>query len=139
MIRKPTGAKDNQDSQYGGLAPTLRVCEACNRNWEETEINAFQYAKDKTWKELAGADWNGDDPDFLPLYVAYGRTQGAGIVHTWDFSEAVKYWTAGGHPNHGYGMYCQYHEPDRWWAAPSRRAANVKDRPALMVIYEPKP
>jgi len=138
LVRKPTGAKEDRDSQYGGLAPTLRVFEACNRDWEETEINAFQYAKDKAWKELAGADWTGDDPDFLPLYVAYGYTQGAGIVHTWDFSEAVKYWTAGTHPNHGYSMFCQYHEPDRWWASPSRRAANVKDRPALMVIYEPQ-
>lgn len=138
LVRKATGAKTDRDSQYGGLAPTLRVFEACNRDWEETQINAYQYAKDKSWKGKAGANWNGDDPDFLPLYVAYGYTQGTAVVHTWDFGEAVKYWTAGVHPNHGYSMYPQYGEHDRWWAAPSRRAANVKDRPALMVIYEPK-
>jgi hypothetical protein len=115
---------------------TTFIAEACNRDWDEAEINAYQYAKGKVWKELGGANWSGDDPDFLPQILAYGRSQGN--VNVWDFTEAVKFWTDGTHANHGFSWYCQYHFKDFWRTAPSRRAKNVKERPALMVIYEPK-
>jgi hypothetical protein len=120
--------------------PTVWVAEACNRDWSEREVNAYEYGQGKVWKALGGASWTGDDPDFLPVYLAYGLSQGPKVnVHLWDFTEAVKFWTNGKHPNHGFAWYCQYHENDIWRAAPTRRAKDVKERPALMVIYEPMP
>ena len=34
--------------------PTMWVVEPCNRPWDEYEVNAFQYAKDKFWKDVGG-------------------------------------------------------------------------------------
>ena len=45
------------------------VVEPCNRPWVEQEVNAFQYAKGKFWKQVGGFNW-GDDPDFLPMFLA---------------------------------------------------------------------
>ena len=39
----------------------------------------------------------GDDPDFLPIYLAHGPSQGK--VNTWDFTHAVRFWTDGQHAN----------------------------------------
>ena len=47
------------------------VVEPCNRAWEEYEVNAFQYARDKFWKEIGGSIRD-DDPDFLPTFLAFG-------------------------------------------------------------------
>src|SRR5262249_34669596 len=64
--------------------PNMWVAEACNRPWDEYEVNAYQFAKDKFWKAVGGMHWSGDDPDFLPLYLAYGP--GGGAVSAWDFT-----------------------------------------------------
>jgi len=40
-----------------------------------------------------------DDPDFLPEFLAYGPGQGK--VNWWDFTEAIRLWMNGKHPNHG--------------------------------------
>jgi hypothetical protein len=34
--------------------PTMWVVEPCNRPWQEYEVNAFEYAKDKFWKDYGG-------------------------------------------------------------------------------------
>src|SRR5207249_4878143 len=86
--------------------PTLWVAEACNRPWQEFEVNGYQYANDKFWKSVGGlsaVSYAADDPDFLPLYLAYGPGQGR--VNVWDFTQAVKFWTDAKHENHGFMLH----------------------------------
>jgi hypothetical protein len=111
--------------------PTMWVAEACNRPWEEFEVNAYEYARDRFWKEIGGA-WYGEDPDFLPVYLAHGP--GAPGVSAWDFTEAVRFWTEGKHPNHGFMLHGDSKDYMRAW---SREAPDVKNRPALLVVYSP--
>ena len=112
------------------------VAEACNRPWKEAEVNTFEFAKDRFWKETHGSSWDGNDPDFLPMFIAYGSSQGTANV--WDFMQAVRCWTDGTHPNHGFTLYnADYTMVDYLWVH-SRWAKEVRQRPALMVIYEPK-
>jgi hypothetical protein len=125
----PIEAKDDPAKK-----PTMWVAEACNRPWDEYEVNAYQYAKEKYWKAIGG-QFYGDDPDFMPLYLAYGPSQG--LVNTWDFTEAVRWWTDPVHENFGFFFHTT---PDDYWpgASPTRESKNVKSRPAVMVIYEPQ-
>jgi hypothetical protein len=113
--------------------PNMWVVEPCNRPWEEYEVNAYEYAKDKFWKAIGGM-YYGDDPDFLPVYLAHGPSQGK--VNTWDFTHAIRFWTDGKHANHGFML----HGDGGDWLprAHSREATAVKDRPAIWVIYEPR-
>jgi hypothetical protein len=129
LIRAGIVAKERRPSEV----PNMWVAEACNRAWDEYEVNAYQYAKDKFWKALAGRNWEGADPDFLPLYVAYGPSQGT--VNVWDFTQAVKYWTDGKHENHGFFWHSDHN--DFWYPSPMREAQKVKDRPAMMVVWVP--
>lgn len=131
FIQINAGMKADQVAE----TPTMWVAEVCNREWDEAEVNAYQYAKEKFWKNISGWSWDGDDPDFLPLFVAYGPTQGR--VNVWDFTQAVKYWTDGKHPNRGFFWHgdTTYLWPGN---CPTRETEKVKDRPAVMVIYEPK-
>jgi hypothetical protein len=112
--------------------PTMWVVEPCNRAWEEQEVNTFQYARDKFWKEVGGFHW-GKDPDFLPVFLAYGP--GRGKVNWWDFTQAVRFWTDGDHPNHGFMLHGDSRD---YMMAHTRRARDIKNRPAVLVIYEPK-
>jgi hypothetical protein len=109
------------------------VAEPCNRPWEEYEVNAYEYAKDKFWKAIGGM-YYGADPDFLPVYLAHGPSQGK--VNTWDFTHAVRFWTDGKHANHGFMLHGN--AGDWFPRAHSREATAVKDRPAIWVIYEPR-
>jgi hypothetical protein len=109
------------------------VAEACNRPWDEAEVNAYRYAKDKYWQSYGGTHWSGDDPDFLPVYLAHGP--GREGCNTWDFTEAVKFWTDGKHANHGFMLHGDSKD---WFRAYFREAEQVKNRPALLVVYEPK-
>jgi hypothetical protein len=113
--------------------PTMWVVEPCNRPWEEYEVNAYEYARDKFWKAVGGFYW-GEDPDFLPIFLAYGPGQGK--VNTWDFTEAIRFWANGKHPNHGFMLHGDSHD---YMIAHAREAREVKDRPAVLVIYEPPP
>jgi hypothetical protein len=112
--------------------PTMWVVEPCNRPWDEYEVNAFEYARGKFWKAVGGMHWH-DDPDFLPIFLAYGPGQGQ--VNTWDFAEAVRFWTSGKHANHGFMLHGDSHD---YMIAHSREAREIRDRPAVLVIYEPK-
>ena len=114
--------------------PSMWVAEACNRPWVENEVNAYEYAKDKFWKAVGGM-YYGEDPDFLPLFLAYGP--GNAPVSTWDFTEAVRYWTDGKHENHGFMLHGDsFHYIGR---ACLRETKEIKNRPALLVAYEPAP
>jgi len=112
--------------------PSMWVVEPCNRDWAEYECNAYEYAKGKFWREVGGR-YYGEDPDFLPLYLAHGP--GTGRVNVLDFAEAVKFWTDGQHPNHGFMLHCDEHD---WMGrAYYREAKQVRNRPAVLVIYTP--
>jgi hypothetical protein len=114
--------------------PSMWVAEACNRPWEEYEVNAYEYARTKFWRNYGGTYWEGDDPDFLPVYLAHGP--GGGTVSSWDFAEAVKFWTSGKHANHGFML----HSDARDWMSRAhyRESAEVRKRPALLVVYQAK-
>jgi outer membrane protein assembly factor BamB len=112
--------------------PTLFVAEPCNRPWQEFEMNSFEYAKDKFWKETWGMSWTGADPDFFPLFLAHGPSQGT--ANTWDFTRAVNYWIDGKHPNHGFALYAAPRYIDYLWVH-TRKAKEVRNRPTLFVIY----
>ncbi len=112
--------------------PSMWVVEPCNRDWVEDECNAYEYAKGKFWREVGGR-YYGDDPDFLPLYVAHGP--GTGKVNVLEFTEAVRFWTDGRHANHGFMLHGD--EYDWMGRAYYREAKEVKNRPAAFVIYAP--
>ena len=59
-------------------------------------------------------------------------------VLRWDFTEAVKFWLDGKHENHGFMMHSTAGYMDNG-PVYSHRADNPKTRPAMMVVYEPKP
>ena len=126
IVRASSGKMNNPEQ------PNLWVVELCNRPWEEYEVNAFQYAKDKFWKEIGGFHW-GDDPDFLPIFLAYGPGQPK--VNCWDFAEAVRFWTSGQHANHGFMLHGDSKD---YMIAHTREATAIQDRPAVLVIYDPK-
>jgi hypothetical protein len=122
------------DDHDPGRRPSMWVVEPCNRPWDEYEVNAFQYARDKFWKDVGGALTGGDDPAFLPVFLAYGPGR-LGEVGTWDFTQAVRFWTDGKHDNHGFMLHG---DAGDYMTAHTREAPEVKDRPAVLVIYVPR-
>jgi hypothetical protein len=113
--------------------PTMWAVEPCNRPWQEYEVNAFEYARDRFWREVGGMAWGGDDPDFWPTFLAYGP--GRGKVNDWDFTEAARFWADGKHANYGFMLHGDSHD---YMTAHTREAKEVKDRPAVLLVYEPK-
>ena len=112
--------------------PTMWVVEPCNRPWEESRVNTFEYAQDRFWKEIGGMSW-GDDPDFRPLFVAHGP--GLGKVNVWDFTHAVRHWTSGQNANHGFMLHGDSHD---YLISHTRETIELQNRPAVLVIYEPQ-
>ena len=112
--------------------PTMWAVEPCNRPWDEYEVNAFEFAKDKFWQTVGGMEWQ-READFEPVFLAHDPSQGTDS--SWDFSHAVRYWTDGKHPNHGFMLHGDSHD---YMKIHSREAEKVQDRPAVMVIYEGK-
>jgi hypothetical protein len=111
---------------------SLWVAEPCNRPWEETQVNAFEFAHDKFWKAIGGMAW-GEGGDFTPLLFVCGPGQGQN--NAWEFTDAVRYWTDGKHENHGFMLHGDGHD---YMQAFCREAKELKNRPAVLVIYEPK-
>jgi hypothetical protein len=129
IVRARPPLKEHDPNRH----PTMWVAEGCNRPWNETEVNAYEYAAGKFWKAIGGM-YYATDPDFLPLYLAYGPGGGNG-ANVWDFAEAVRFWTDGKHPNHGFMLHGNSHDYMHAWA---REAPVAKNRPALLVAYVPK-
>jgi hypothetical protein len=100
-------------------------------------VNGYEYAKDKFWKSVGGflkpESYQGDDPDFRPVYLAYGPCTGS--VGTWDFTQALKFWVEDGNPNHGFFFHGDSND---YMKVLSREFKDAKKRPAIMAIYEPK-
>lgn len=113
--------------------PTMWVAEPCGQAWDEYEVNAFQYRKNDFWREIGGRYYRSEGPDFLPLYVAHGP--GQGMVNEWDFTIATRLWVASQFPNFGFML----HGDSRDWlvSAWTREAKEIRNRPALYVIYVP--
>jgi hypothetical protein len=111
---------------------TMWVVEPCNRPWNEYEVNAFEYAKGQFWKEIGGMSWN-TDPDFHTTFLAYGPGQGK--VNVWDFTAAIRYWTSGQNPNHGFMLHGDSHD---YLTAATRESKELQKRPAVFVIYSNK-
>jgi hypothetical protein len=122
------------DDHDASRRPNMWVVQTCNRPWDEYEVNAFQYAKDKFWKAIGGSNGDDDDPDFLPIFLAFGPGR-PGKVNTWDFTQAVRFWTDGKHENHGFMLHG---DAGDYMIAHSREAADMANRPAVYVIYVPK-
>jgi len=112
--------------------PSMWVVEPCARPWVETEVNAYEWAKDRFWRAIGGQHY-GEDPDFWPVYLAYGQSQGK--VCWWDFAEAVRFWTDGSRENHGFMLHGDSHD---WMGrACYREWPELKSRPAVLVAYAP--
>jgi hypothetical protein len=114
--------------------PTMFVVEPCNRPWKEYEVNVFEYAKDCFWNEYAAETW-GEGGDCDAVLLAHGPS--GGKASSWDFAEAVRYWTDGKHANNGFILYGSPNYVDYLHAA-TRECPVVANRPAVMVIYEPR-
>ena len=114
--------------------PNLWVTEPCNRDWDEKEANGYFFAKGKHWKGVSGL-YYGEDPDFWPVLLSHGAA-GGGAVSAWDFTEAVKFWLNGKHANHGFFLHGDSND---YMLMYTPRAQDLKQRPALLVIYEPRP
>ena len=124
------------DGERTPLKPNMWVVEPVNRPWVDTEVNAYEYAKDKFWKTVGGMSpesYEGDDPDFSPVYIAHGPS--TGVVNTWDFTEAVKFWMDPKHPNCGFFIHG---DSTDLIGTLTCEAKDVKQRPTIMVIYEGK-
>ncbi len=113
--------------------PNLWVAEPCNRDWDAASANCYCYAKGKYWKAVSGL-YYGEDPDFWPVFIAHGPA-GGGAVTVWDFGEAVKFWFDGRHVNHGFFLYGDSND---YMSMYTPRVKDIKLRPALMVVYEPR-
>jgi len=114
--------------------PNMWVAEPCNREWDEGSANCYVYAKGKHWKGVSGL-YYGDDPDFWPVFLTHGPA-GSGAVSTWDFREALKFWVEDKHANHGFFLHGDSNDYMRMYTP---KAKNIKQRPTLLVIYEPRP
>jgi len=55
-------------------------------------------------------------------------------VNTWDFREAVKFWTDRGNENHGFMLHG---DGGDYMMAHCRESGELKSRPALLVVYAP--
>jgi hypothetical protein len=113
--------------------PNLWVAEPCNRDWDPATANCYRYAKGKHWKAVSGL-YYGEDPDFWPVFLAHGPA-GGGAVSVWDFTEAVKFWLDGRHANHGFFLYGDSND---YMLMHTPVAKDIKLRPALLTVYEPK-
>lgn len=123
------GAKDLKVPEQ----PNMWAAEPCNRAWDESSANCYFYAPGKHWKGVSGL-YYGEDPDFWPVFLTHGPA-GGGAVSSWDFAQAIKFWQDGKHPNHGFFLHGDSKD---YMLMYTHRARNVQQRPALMVIYEPK-
>jgi len=114
--------------------PTMFVVEPCNRPWREYEVNVFEYSADKFWKDYAALSWGGDG-DCAALLLAHGPS--GGRTCSWDFTQAVRYWIDGEHVNNGFILYGAPKYID-YLNIHTRECHDLKNRPCLAVMYEPR-
>ncbi len=121
--------------EFSPFKPTFFISMPVNRSWVEAEAGGFEWARDEFWKETCGMSWEGDDPDILPLIIGYGQT---GVnVGEFDLTRAVGYLTSGERANNGFTLACPIGYINNNNVRTSETPV-LKNRPAMMVIYEPK-
>lgn len=113
--------------------PNLWVAEPCNRDWDDKTANCYSYAKGKLWKGVSGL-YFGEDPDYWPVFLTHGPA-GGGAVCVWDFTAALKFWGDGTRANHGFFLHG---DSSDYMLACTPLAKDIRRRPAILVIYEPK-
>ena len=123
----------SSDGREPPAKPNMWVAEPCNRAWDENSATCYSYARGKLWKAVNGL-YYGDDPDYWPLFIAHGPA-GGGAVSVLDFTEAIKFWRDGQHANHGFFLHGDSVDYMKMYTKLSKE---VKQRPAVMVIYDPK-
>jgi hypothetical protein len=111
--------------------PNMWVAEPCNREWDPAAANCYYYAAGKHWKAVNGL-YYGEDPDHWPVFMMHGPA-GGGAVSDWDFAEALRFWLDGKHANHGFFLHCQ----NDYMRMYTTLAREEKQRPAVLVVYEP--
>ena len=114
--------------------PTMFAVEPCRRAWKETEVNVFEYAKDRFWSDYGAGTW-GEDGDCTAVILAHGPSNG--VASSWDFTHAVRWWTTDGHANHGFILHGAPKYVD-YLNIVTREHTDIGKRPAVMVVYEPK-
>jgi hypothetical protein len=129
VVTRSMAAGDRQPPDKANLW----VVEPCNRDWAEASANCYFFAPGKHWKSVSGL-YYGADPDHWPVFAAHGPA-GGGAVSVWDFAEALKFWRDGAHGNHGFFLHGDSVDYMRMY---THRAKDIKQRPAVMVIFEPK-
>ena len=122
-----------EGGERGANRPNYWAAELCNRDWDDQYAHCYFYARGKPWKAVNGT-YYGEDPDFWPLYAPLGAA-GTGVATDWDFTAAVKFWLDGQHENHGFFLNGDSND---YLTMFTPAAKDVKLRPALMVVYEPK-
>jgi hypothetical protein len=110
----------------------LWMTEPCNRDWDPDAANCYYYARGKLWKAVSGL-YYGQDPDFFPILLSHGP--GSAPVNVFYFAEGLKFWIDQGHENHGFFFYGDSGDYMRIY---TQKCKNIRQRPAIMVIYEPK-
>lgn len=119
--------------EHGNPAkPNLWITEPCTRDWEESAVNCYSYANGKHWKAVNGL-YYGEDPDFYPIMLSH--SPGSAPVNDLEFTHALKFWIEEGHANHGFVFYCDSGDYMRMY---TRLAKDIRQRPAVFVIYSPK-
>ena len=133
LVVARAGAAGAKESERTPFKPNMWVAEPTNRDWDEKSANCYFYATGKHWKAVSGL-YYGEDPDYWPVFLAHGPA-GTGAACVWDFTEGLKFWTDGGHENHGFFLYGDSIDYMRIFTI---KAKDVKQRPTIMVIYEGK-
>jgi acetolactate synthase-1/2/3 large subunit len=74
IVRANDKVSDDHDPSK---KPTMWVIEPCNRPWKEHEVNTFEYAPDRFWRDVGGMSW------FRPIckpFSAHALRVGARIL-----------------------------------------------------------
>jgi len=133
-LPEPTRRHPRPDKRFAaGIKAQPVGRRLCRRDSYEASANCYYYAQGKHWKGVSGL-YYGEDPDFWPGFIAH-RPSGGGAVSTWEFTEAVKFWFDGQHANHGFFLYGDSNDYMRMYTP---RVKDIKLRPAIMVVYDPK-
>lgn len=124
--------RDLSGNQKPAEKSNLWVAEPCNRAFDPAAANCYRYAAGRQWQAVNGL-YYGEDPDSFPVWAELGPG-GGGAVSAWDFTPLVQAWVDGQYPNHGLFFHGVYDYMRMF----TNVAKDVKQRPAVLVIYEPK-
>lgn len=123
----------DKSSMWNPFKANMWAAEPCNREWDPAATTCYTYAAGKLWKAVSGM-YYGEDPDYWPVFIAHGLI-GTGEALAWDFTDALKFWNDGTRANHGFFLYG---DGTDCLGIYTMKAKEVKQHPAILVIYEPR-